>query len=336
MLQRPDDGPLPDPYASTERRAESAHGSDAPPLAEARGFESARGSHEGVVVSPLHAHEARAFDPPPMHRSVPSSPYATWSLVAGAAALILFLTGPVLGIIAIVLGVLGWRQVARAAGELRGRVVAALGIVFGLLSITFFVGVLALYLFFVRPVRSVMDGAAEQAADDETTDVSGGAGTSPSPALTTSTVTTIGTVTVVDVAIGVSSLSSELKQQHAEATAHGERLMLETTSASCAPCAGVATALADPRMQAALDHVRIVRVDRDPFEEDLAELQIPSRPFPGFFLLDSDLKVKDAINGGEWEDDIAVNIAPVLGPFVRGSYAKRRSPWKKLPHGTVL
>jgi hypothetical protein len=91
-------------------------------------------------------------------------------------------------------------------------------------------------------------------------------------------------------------------------------------------------------MQSALDHVRLVRVDRDPFEEDLAELEIPSRPLPGFFLLDSDLRVTDAINGGEWDEDIAVNIAPVIGPFVRGTYAKRRSPWKKLPRpgGTVL
>ena len=48
--------------------------------------------------------------------------------------------------------------------------------------------------------------------------------------------------------------------------------------------------------------------------------------------------MSDGINGGEWDDDIAINIAPVLGPFVRGTYAKRRSPWKKLPRpgGTVL
>jgi hypothetical protein len=113
-------------------------------------------------------------------------------------------------------------------------------------------------------------------------------------------------------------------------------LLLEITSSPCVPCNGVATSLSDPEMQTALDHVRLVRVDRDPFEDDLAELQIPSKPFPGFFLLDSDLKVKDGINGGEWGDDIAGNIAPVLGPFVRGNYANRRSPWKKLPRGTVL
>jgi hypothetical protein len=328
MLQPPDDGPLPDPYASNERPAADPHlGPSGTPELHA----------DGVVVSSPRP-RSDSLDELTRHRPVPSSPYATWSVVAGTGALILFLTGPVLGLVAIVLGVLGWRQVSRAAGEVRGRLVAALGIVFGTLSIAFFLGVVALYLFVVRPVRSAMEGSADQAADDDTTDVSGRSPTvsAPGPALTTSTVTTIGTVTVVDIAIGVASLASELKRQHAEATEHGERLLLETTSSSCEPCAGVATSLSDPRMQAALDHVRIVRVDRDPFEEDLAELQIPSRPFPGFFLLDSDLKVKDGINGGEWEDDIAGNIAPVLGPFVRGAYAKRRTPWKKLPHGTVL
>jgi hypothetical protein len=148
----------------------------------------------------------------------------------------------------------------------------------------------------------------------------------------------VGNITVVDVALGVASLPSELRQQHTEALLHGERLVLQTATTGCVPCQGVASSLSDPRMQNALDHVRLVRVDSSSFEEDLEELQIPAHPVPGFFLLDSDLKVTDGINGGEWEDDVAVNIAPVLGPFLRGNYPKRRSPWKKLPRpgGTVL
>ena len=34
---------------------------------------------------------------------------------------------------------------------------------------------------------------------------------------------------------------------------------------------------------------------------------------------------------GEWDDDIPVNIAPVLGPFVRGNLTKRREPWHPPP-----
>jgi hypothetical protein len=247
--------------------------------------------------------------------------------------------------IAVALGVLGWRQVSRAGGGMRGRFSAGAGIFTGVLAIAFFAGEVALYLTLVRPPRvaAVASGkmhepsaALSSSSDDES---SNAAGTTPAePPSGASTVTTVGQITVVDVALGVASLSNELRRQHAEATANGQKLLLETTSTGCPQCQGIASALPDPRMQLALDHVRLVRVDRDPFEEDLAELEIPSRPLPGFFLLDSDLRVTDAIHGGEWDEDIAVNIAPVIGPFVRGTYAKRRSPWKKLPRpgGTVL
>jgi hypothetical protein len=287
------------------------------------------------------------YQPLTPFRAIPASPYATWALVVGVLSLICFAAGPILGLIAIILGVLGWRQVTKAGGEIRGRFSAGAGIAAGFLSIVFFIGVVALYLSFrpskvaanTAPSADSSDPAADKTADK--TDPSSGASTTPAdPPSNTSTVTTVGGITVVDVALGVSSLSNELRHQHAEATAHGERLLLETTSgSSCEPCKGVAAALSDPKMQTALDHVRLVRVDREPFEEDLAELEIPSKPFPGFFLLDSNLRVTDGINGGEWDDDIAANIAPVLGPFVRGTYnGKRRTPWKKLPRpgGTVL
>ena len=263
--------------------------------------------------------------------------------------LICFGAGPILGLIAVVLGVLGWRQVAKAGGSMRGRFSAGAGVAAGILSMVFFVGEVALYLSIMRPSKTATgkdsDPASSVASNDKSDkdDPSSGAPavSSTDPPSNTSTVTTVGGITVVDVALGVASLSNELRHQHAEATAHGERLLLETTAVgpSCAPCQGVATSLSDPRMQTALDHVRLVRVDREPFEEDLAELEIPSKPLPGFFLLDSNLRVTDGINGGEWEDDIAANIAPVLGPFVRGAYnGKRRAPWKKLPRpgGTVL
>jgi hypothetical protein len=296
------------------------------------------------------------FAPPPLpstlagnampYRVVPESPYAIWALIVGVLGIICIGAGPILGVIAMVLGILGLRQVSRNPGAMRGRLSATLGIAAGVFSIVFFIAGVALYLSLAKQGRLASGPttgkpqeppAALTPSDDDPS--SGGSSASNDPPATTSTVTTVGNITVVDVALGVSSLSSELRQQHAEASAHGERLLLETTSSDCEPCKGVATSLSDPRMQNALEHVRLVRVDREPFEEDLAELQIPSRPYPGFFLLDSDLRVNDGINGGEWDDDIAVNIAPVLGPFVRGTLAKRRSPWKKplpRPGGTVL
>jgi len=266
----------------------------------------------------------------------------------GIFGLICFGAGPILGAIAIGLGVLGWRQASRPGS--RGRVTAGLGFAAGFFSIAFFAGEVALYLSLARgpKLAASAPGAKDSAQDPPAAVAPSNNSQDPAnsaqpvkpaePPSTTSTVTTIGNITVVDVALGVASLANELRRQHAEATAHGERLLLQTIAADCTPCQGVATALSDPRMQTALDHVRLIRVDRDPFEEDLAELEIPSKPLPGFFLLDSDLRVSDGINGGEWDDDVATNIAPVLGPFVRGNYAKRRSPWKKLPRpgGTAL
>jgi len=301
-----------------------------------------------VAGPPPFAPPYQPFTP---FQAVPSSPYAAWALVVGVLGLICFGAGPILGLIAIVLGVLGWRQVTKAGGAMRGRFSAGAGIAAGFLSIVFFVGEVALFLS-LHPSKLTANtpaGGKEDSApavapsDKDKSDPAAGAPavTPAEPPSNTSTVTTVGAITVVDVALGVASLANELRHQHAEATAHGERLLVQTTSSgqTCAACQGVAAALSDPRMQTALDHVRLVRVDREPFEEDLAELEIPSRPWPGFFLVDSNLRVTDGINGGEWEDDVAANIAPVLGPFVRGAYnGKRRSPWKKLPRpgGTVL
>lgn len=327
LLKYGDDAPIPDPYLLP---------TGAPPTPPA---EQPPGNPRSAPPTPPSGYAAKPF------AAVPESPYATWALVIGVFGLICFGAGPVLGMIAVVLGVIGWRQVSKAGGGLRGKFSAAAGILTGILAIGLFAGEVALYLTLVRPQRIAAgtsvktqepSAAVSSTADD---DSSSAAGSNPTePPSGASVVTTVGHITVVDVALGVASLSNELRRQHAEATANGEKLLLETTATGCPQCQGIASSLPDPRMQNALDHVRLVRVDRDPFEEDLAELEIPSRPLPGFFLLDSDLRVTDAINGGEWDEDIAVNIAPVIGPFVRGTYAKRRSPWKKLPRpgGTVL
>ena len=249
----------------------------------------------------------RHFEPPPAgppyqplapFQPVPASPYATWALVVGVLGLICFGAGPILGLIAIVLGSLGWRQVTRAGGAMRGRFSAGAGVAAGFLSIVFFVAEVALYLSLMRPSKVATNPAAKDSSDpvaaasptdgkDDKADPAGGAPavTSAEPPSNTSTITTVGGITIVDVALGVASLSNELRHQHAEATAHGERLLLETTTSGsgCTPCQGIAASLSDPRMQTALDKVRLVRVDREPFEEDLAELEIPVETVAGLF-----------------------------------------------------
>jgi len=138
----------------------------------------------------------------------------------------------------------------------------------------------------------------------------------------------MGAITLVDVGVSVTSLQEELAKQRAEATAAGETLLVMTTKDGCKPCQGVESSLKDPLMQTALARVRIVRVDIDVFHEDLDSLKMPNREYPYYFLLSLDLTPKDGISGGEWDDDIAQNIAPVLGAFVRGKYTSRRQVWR--------
>ena len=108
-------------------------------------------------------------------------------------------------------------------------------------------------------------------------------------------------------------------------------MLVMTTVATCAPCAAVLDALPDPRMQSALKHVRLVRVYAEVFRDDLDSLQIPREHVPGFFVLGPDLRPRDGIDGGEWDDDVAANMGPVLDGFVRGALPRRRTPWQALP-----
>lgn len=281
---------------------------------------------------------------PPLPRSRAFSPYATWALLLGLLAVICLGPGPILGVGAIALGVLGLREIDENRGRLQGRALAITGIALGMLSFAVFGALLAAYMHYARvrvgetvtyaPTVTNLD-APEPKATAEPGPTVPDPPAAPLP--TISTIATIGNITVIDIAPGILSLADELQAQRTAAAAHDQRLLVETVRSSCPPCDGVAQALGDPRMQKALAGVRLVRIDRDLFQEELQELKIPSDKVPSFFLLDSDLRVLDAIAGDEWDDDHPANIARVLGPFVRGTYTKRRTPWKApRPSGTLL
>lgn len=138
----------------------------------------------------------------------------------------------------------------------------------------------------------------------------------------------IGSLQLIDVEPGVPSLASELERQWLAANAAGERLLVWTIGPRCVPCDGVMRALPDPRMQMALAGVRILRIDATAFQQELGRLRLPSQALPGFALLGKSGHPIDYVHGGEWDEDIAPNIAPVLGKFVRGEYDARRYPWR--------
>lgn len=138
----------------------------------------------------------------------------------------------------------------------------------------------------------------------------------------------VGDIEIVDINPHVRSLGAELERQQRAAEEGSKRVLLWLVGPRCAPCEGVEQALKDPSMQKALRGVRLIRLQAGQFQAELARLRIPTHAIPGFALLGSSGHPVDYIHGGEWDDDIARNIAPVLGKFVRGAYTDRRYPWR--------
>jgi hypothetical protein len=142
------------------------------------------------------------------------------------------------------------------------------------------------------------------------------------------TVKRIGRIVLADVGSAVRSLDAELISQRRSAEQRGETLLVWLVVDQCAPCESVARALGDPLMQRALADVRLVRIDVHDFQTELRFLHVPVDKIPGFALLDEDNRPVDYLHGGEWDEDVAKNIAPVLGRFVKGTYDSRREPWR--------
>jgi len=280
----------------------------------------------------------------PYFASAPAPPPPATSRLAIASVVLAFL-GPAGAVASIAFGFAARRDVARGLAR-GGRGLAAVGMTLGvLLSLGWlaFAGLLwqrhlqALEVADLRP-RPIQAPDEPQAPQAPGPSAAPRVAPDPGPGGSVPKTTTLskeGALHVVDVGYGATSLRDELAKQRLEAEAAKETLVLMTTSARCEPCAGVAKSLADPQMQTALAKTRLVRVDIAVFRDDLEALRVPYDAIPGFFLLGVDLAPRDGINGGEWGEDIASNIAPVLGAFVRGKYTERKSKFNALPGGGI-
>lgn len=147
----------------------------------------------------------------------------------------------------------------------------------------------------------------------------------------------VGDVTVVELGVKEPNLQQALTRELRTAKADNKEVMVMTTRGGCIPCAGFLSSVADARMQSVLSNVRLVVVGVEVFGEELIGLSYPVDTLAGFFLISADGQPRDGINGGEWDADIAQNIAPVMQPFLRGSYRTRKHPFSRPPQsGTVL
>lgn len=141
----------------------------------------------------------------------------------------------------------------------------------------------------------------------------------------------VGNILVIDVGPTIRSLSDTIADEYTESRAKGERLLLWTVVSDCAPCARVADALIDDRVQRALAGVRLLRIDAHQFAIELSHLNVPTDVLPGFAIVGENARASDFVHGGEWDEDVPQNIAPVLESFVHGTYMHRRDPWRGGP-----
>jgi len=303
----PDDSPIQDPYAPREPDA-----------------------------APVAAPEAPPPGPTAASPRAPASPTAIASVVLAVLPCL-----PVIGgLLGVALGIMARGDIERSQGQRGGTTLANAGIVLGALHLIFGVALFGAGLVYLSgssptatytpphpapppPIPTALTPTPPPAPSPQ----------SPAPAPRASrdegvSITRVGDITVVDIGPDVTPLTSELARQRHSAEAADQKLVLWLVVPDCKPCNGVSAALADPAMQTALQQVRLVRLNVRDFYLQLKHLNVPVEKIPGFALLGSDFGPSYYVHGGEWDADIARNIAPVLGKFVRGEYKHRRDPWR--------
>ncbi len=278
--------------------------------------------------------------PPTTHGPTKLNASAVLSLLAGLFGFVCFWGFG--GLLGIVLGLVARSEIDRSEGREHGRGIATAGLVLGVLNVAAFViGIAVLAAWMASPGAT---GRGPGVAPPSPPPAYALPSPTPAPGKTTperaadepggasrerdTRTTRVGSITLVDPGSSAGRLPALLHDEQAAAAAEKQKLLLFVVTPECSPCNGIAAALPDRRVQHALDGVRLLRVDLREFSPDLERLGVPTEKIPGFALLGPDLRPLDFVDGGEWDADVAVNIAPVLGAFVRGTYTKRRQPWR--------
>ncbi len=256
------------------------------------------------------------FGPPP---APPRPPQKETKAAASLALGVLSVAGAIcgvgltLGLPAIVLGALAHRDIRRSGGTAGGGGLATAGILlgsFGTLLFGLWVAVVAVAFF--------QPGQAARAFSPTPPD---------SPVSAPATLPAAASP-VVELHTSGGALRAQLASQASSAQRAGESVLVETSTASCDPCSEIAQAMPDPSVGTALAKVRLLRIDVGEFRSELAGLRMNEPTVPWFYLLDSRGQPRDAISADEWDDNVAENIAPVLGAFVHGKLQPRRTSWR--------
>jgi hypothetical protein len=218
-----------------------------------------------------------------------------------------------LGLPAIILGALAHRDIRRSGGVVGGAGLATAGIFLGAMGSILFVVWLGIVAFAVLGQSGPSAALSPQRTE--------------APVAATATARS-GRAAVVELHTGGGALQTQLLAQVAAAHRAGQAVLVETSMKSCDPCAEIDLAAPDPTLQQAMSDVRWLRIDVSEFRSELAGLRMNEPTVPWFYLLDSRGQPRDAISADEWDDNVAENIAPVLGAFVHGKLQPRRTSWR--------
>jgi hypothetical protein len=132
---------------------------------------------------------------------------------------------------------------------------------------------------------------------------------------------------IVDLKPSDGPLKTQIAREKERAGAR--TFIVQTTASWCRPCIGLKKSMPDPLMKDALRNVRLARIDIDDFSrEEVESIELSAGSIPWFVKLDANMHPVDAITSDEWGDDIAPNMAPILGAFVKGTFTKRKHAWK--------
>jgi hypothetical protein len=162
--------------------------------------------------------------------------------------------GWLVGIPAIIFGVLAHRDIKRSHGMIVGGGMATAGIVLGSIGTVIGLGVIGVVVFGMLLAKPAATAPPIPPALGPPT---------AATATTTAPPGGWGAVHVVVLHATGGALRSQLAAEVASAKAAGETVLVETTQTTCVPCSEITKSISDPAMQAALSDVELVLVDVD-------------------------------------------------------------------------
>lgn len=250
--------------------------------------------------------------PNPWHAPAQSGK-AIAALVLGICS-IMCCGGLILGLPAVVLGVMGRKDIQKSDGAMDGNGLAVAGIVTGLIGSLGSLAYGAFWLFAMMMTPSLPPTTPYIPP--------------PYPTTTTSPILpSTGKIHVVQLRAADGPLKTQLAKQAADAATRSDRAMVMTTSPTCGACKEVMGTLGDFEMQLSLGKVTLVKVDVGEFASELGASGLEKgKNLPWFFLLDPSGKVVDSISADEWDDNKPENIAPVMDEFLDGTLTKKHPP----------